>query len=183
MHPFSIRSDLLMPFATLVLAMSVVVNTPTNAEEYPAAKAEPVVLGYVETVSFGKLDLRMRAKLDTGADTSAVHAYDIERYKRKNGDEWVRFRLFGQNDREIKYDKRVTRNVRIKKKTDGHIRRPVVSFSICVGGVRGEAEVNLADREDFKYPVLIGREFMASRILVDSGKKLTAENECSKADE
>jgi hypothetical protein len=55
----------------------------------------------------------------------------------------------------------------------------VIHLPSCVGGVRGLAEVNLADREDFEYDILIGREFLASRILVDSASTFIADDECN----
>ena len=45
------------------------------------------------------------------------------------------------------------------------------------GGVG--AGVNLADREDFEYDILIGREFLASRVLVDSASTFIADDECN----
>jgi len=44
--------------------------------------------------------------------------------------------------------------------------------------VAGRAEFNLADREDFDYDVLIGREFLASRVIVDSSDSFTADDSC-----
>ena len=56
------------------------------------------------------------------------------------------------------------------------------SLPLCIGGVSGLAEVNLADREDFEYDFLVGREFMASRVLVDSSSTFIAEGSCEKDD-
>ena len=164
-------------------AVSMASQPQVAADAGPTKKPQLTTLGYIEMVNIGDLELRMLAKLDTGADTSSVHAYDVEVYERENGDEWVRFRLIGDDERRIRYDKKVVRNVRIKKKAGGHIRRPVVSFDICVGGVRAEAEFNLADRDVFSYPALLGREFLAKRILVDSGKRLTADESCGPTDD
>ncbi|MEM6625535.1 MAG: RimK/LysX family protein [Pseudomonadota bacterium] len=140
-------------------------------------------LGYLENVWVGKLGLEMKAKLDTGADTSSVYARDIEIYKRSAKDNWVRFRLIGKNGRSIHYDQNVIRFVGIKKKTGGTIRRPVIHLPLCVGGVDGLAEINLADREDFDYDILIGREFLASRIIVDSSKAFSSDDECERPDD
>ena len=124
----------------------------------------------------------MKAKLDTGADTSSVYARDIELYKRSKTDSWVRFRLIGKNGRAIRYDQNVIRFVAIKLKTGGTIRRPVIHLPLCVGGIRGLAEMNLADREDFDYDVLIGRKFLASRIIVDSAQTFASDEACLKAE-
>ncbi len=137
-----------------------------------------VVLGYVEDIHVGKLGLEMKAKLDTGADSSSVYARDVHVYKKSGKDDWVSFRLRGKSGRTVRYDQDVRRFALIKLKTGGSIRRPVIHLPVCVGGVRGLAEVNLADREDFEYDFLIGREFLASRILVDAASTFIADDEC-----
>lgn len=149
-----------------------------GAVAHAAKPNDPVQLGFVETAYIGELSLEMSAKLDTGADTSSVYARDVEIYEKSDGDDWVTYRLIGDDGRRIRFDKNVTRYALIKLKTGGQIRRPVVLLDVCVGGVTGRAEFNLADREDFEYDVLLGREFLASRILVDSASKFLAEGDC-----
>ncbi|MEO1251686.1 MAG: RimK/LysX family protein [Pseudomonadota bacterium] len=143
---------------------------------------EPVTLGYLENVSIGKLGLAMKGKLDTGADTSSIHARDVEVYQRGTRDNWVRFRLVGKDGRSIRYDQNVIRFAQIKLKRGGTIRRPVIRLPLCVGGVVASAEINLADRADFEYDVLIGREFLANRIVVDAGTTFTSDEVCESGD-
>ncbi|NNE40930.1 MAG: hypothetical protein HKN14_08420 [Marinicaulis sp.] len=144
---------------------------------------DPVTLGYIENISVGKLGLELKGKLDTGADTSSVDARDVKVYKRGERDHWVKFRLVGKDGRSIRYDQNVRRFVQIKTKTGGTIRRPVIYLPICVGGVRGRAEVNLADREHFDYDFLVGREFLAHRINVDSSQMYAATEPCEQDDD
>ena len=148
-----------------------------------AVRGELVTYGYIENVGVGKLGLEMKGKLDTGADTTSVHAYDVDVYKRGKRDNWVRFRLIGKDGRSIRYDQNVVRFAKIKTKTGGTLRRPVIHLPICVGGRTARAEVNLADRGDFEYDILIGREFLANRILVDSSRTFMAEEDCGPVDE
>ena len=163
---------------------------PANAEDAPdkAPSAEQAdddmrTLGYLETAYLGNLALQLRAKLDTGADSSSIHARDVEVYKRGPRDSWVRFRVVGDGGRSIRYDQNVIRFVRIKTKTGGTIRRPVVRMPICVGGVAGSAEINLADRADFQFDALIGREFLAGRIVVDAGDQYIGDDTCKIVDD
>lgn len=144
--------------------------------------SDSAVMGYVENVYVGKLGLEMKGKLDTGADSSSVFARDVHIYNKAGKDDWVRFRLVGKNGRTVRYDQNVRRFALIKLKTGGTIRRPVIHLPLCIGGVRGLAEVNLADREDFEYDFLVGREFMASRVLVDSSSTFIAEGSCENDD-
>ena len=139
------------------------------------------ILGFVENARIGKLALEMKARLDTGAQSSSVHATDVQLYNRVGKDTWVRFRLEGKNGRKIKYNQNVIKFVRIRKKDGGFQRRPVVRLPLCVGGVKALAEVNLTDREEFLYDMLIGREFLAGRILVDSADSFLGKPECEEA--
>lgn len=163
------------------LAAALAPQLASAAEE--DGRGEPIKLGYIENVAVGNKALAMKGKLDTGADTSSVHAYNVKVYKRGESDNWVKFRLIGKDGRAIRYDQNVIRFVRIKTKTGGAIRRPVIHLPLCVGGRWGRAELNLADRGDFEYDILIGREFLANRVLVDSGRTFVAEEECERADE
>ncbi|MHA7872842.1 MAG: ATP-dependent zinc protease family protein [Hyphococcus sp.] len=164
--------------------LAVLAAIPVGAQDGDTAgRGDPIMLGYLEDVTVGSLGLAMKGKLDTGADTSSVHARDVEIYKRGKKDNWVRFRLIGKDGRSIRYDQNVIRFALIKTKTGGTIRRPVIHLPLCVGGKRGLAEINLADREDFEYDILIGREFLAHRILVDSGQTFVSENGCEITDE
>ncbi|MEL6258276.1 MAG: RimK/LysX family protein [Pseudomonadota bacterium] len=162
----------------LAIAVSLGICAAARADVGGARLGDPTILGYVEDAFIGTLQLEMKAKLDTGADSSSVFARDVEVYQRSGRDNWVRFRLVGKNGRSIRFNKNVVRFASIKLKTGGVQRRPVVHLPLCVGGVQGLAEVNLADREDFEYDVLIGREFLASRIVVDSAQMFAANTEC-----
>jgi hypothetical protein len=166
------------------IAAFVLALTPhVAAAEDEEPRADPVALGYIENVTVGNIGLEMTAKLDTGADTSSVHAYNVKVYQRGERDNWVKFRLIGKDGRAIRYDQNVIRFAQIKTKSGGLIRRPVIRLPLCVGGKWGRAEINLADRGDFEYEILIGREFLANRVLVDSSRTFMAAEECEKPDE
>ncbi|MBL4618844.1 MAG: ATP-dependent zinc protease [Marinicaulis sp.] len=173
-----------MGFGIAIIANGMISFGASLAEDKgEIGRGDPIVLGYIEDVAVGGLGLAMKGKLDTGADTTSVHARDIEIYKRGKKDHWVRFRLVGKDGRSIRYDQNIIRFVRIKTKTGGSIRRPVIHLPLCVNGKRGLAEINLADRDDFEYDILIGREFLAHRILVDPSQTFLGEGNCEKVDE
>ncbi len=164
---------------SLVLAVTGLFVPAALGEPHNKRGDDPAVLGYIEDAHVGRLGLEMKAKLDTGADTSSLYARDIEVYKKKGKDSWVRFRVVGKNGRSIRYDQNVTSFVAIKLKTGGTQRRPVIYLPLCVGGVSGLAEFTLADREHFDYQVLIGREFLAGRIVVDAGATFSSSDTCA----
>ncbi len=168
---------------TSILTALVVCLAPQSfAEPKTKRGSDPLLLGYIEDAHVGKLGLTMKAKLDTGADTSSLYARNVQVYKKSGKNSWVKFRVIGQNGRSIRYDQNVVSFVAIKLKTGGTQRRPVIYLPLCVGGVSGLAEFTLADREHFDYQVLIGREFLASRIIVDSAHTFAAEESCEPVD-
>lgn len=141
-------------------------------------KDEMIVLGFVENVWLGDGDLHFTAKMDTGADTSSIDAEGIDVYEKPSGETWVKFKLIGRGDVQELFDVPVVRMAYIKKKQGGSIARPVVMLTICVGGKSALTEVNLADRSVFKYNMLIGREFLKGRILLDSSQKFKTKKNC-----
>lgn len=134
-------------------------------------------VGWIESVSITTRDLRMDAKVDTGADFSSVHADQI-RYLTRDSVRWVEFTLRDSNNSEHTLQRPLKRMSRIKKKTEGYQERPVVVLQICVGDARYPAQVNLAQRAHFKYPLLLGRSFLSSRFVVDPGAKYLLEPTC-----
>lgn len=169
--------------AGAVLAALIAASVLPASAEDEDPRGEPTTLGFIENVSVGNLGLEMKGKLDTGADTSSVHAFNVKVYQRGERDNWVRFRLIGKDGRAIRYDQNVIRFANIKTKTGGTIRRPVIHLPLCVGGRWGRAEINLADRGEFEYEILIGREFLANRVLVDASRTFMADQECGTTNE
>jgi hypothetical protein len=133
------------------------------------AQARPPVYGWVERVDLG-VDgqrVRVKAKLDSGARSSSLHATDITPFER-GGRRLVRFSVPGGPDgAAITLERPVTRIVRIKRHSGPYDRRPVVTLPVCLGSAWHEVEVSLTDRSRFIYPLLLGRRALAGHALVD----------------
>ena len=138
-------------------------------------------MGWVEKVLIEPGAIPLKAKLDTGAKTSSLHAKDIEIFK-KDGDNWVRFRLEVEDtdgkDHDVVLERRRVRRVRIKEHEGEYDRRPVVRMSFCIAGERRSAQFTLADRSRFIYPVLLGRRFLEDHALVDAGATFLTQARC-----
>ena len=138
------------------------------------------VSGWVEKVSVGDPPVIFRAKIDTGAKHSSLHAGDYKLYS-KGGVEWVKFSVKNQEGDTLNVDKPVKRVTQIKQKGNRPNRkRPVIEMGICLGNVYKEVEVNLADRANFNYPVLVGRSFLEGSFVVDSGHKFVLGIDCKR---
>lgn len=138
------------------------------------------VSGWIEKVAVGNPPFILRAKIDTGAKNSSLHAGDYQLYE-KQGTEWVKFTLKNKEGASFLVDKPVKRVTQIKQKGNRpNRRRPVIEMGICMGNVYKEVEVNLADRANFNYPMLVGRSFLQGSFVVDSGQKHLLEPDCKR---
>lgn len=149
-------------------------------ENSPAVHNERVILGWVEFVSIKSEGIIAKAKLDTGAKTSSIHAEDIEYFKR-DGKQWVRFR-FEKKMRPARHgmpavprqkkivEAPVKRIVRIKQHTVDFVERAAIDLDMTIGDKTYRTEFTLTDRDAFIYPILLGRRFLESAVIVDPSR-------------
>lgn len=113
----------------------------------------------------------IKTKIDTGAQTSALHADEISEFSR-GGDAWVRFTVQPWQVSEADgvavelpiHDRRTVRS------SSGHAQdRLVVMMDIELAGRVIPAEVTLTDRDEMVFRMLIGREALRQGFIVDSG--------------
>ncbi|AVF57253.1 ATP-dependent zinc protease [Pseudomonas fulva] len=148
----------------------------------PVMAAEPTLYGRYENIALPEIGQTLKAKMDTGAYTASLSAKDIELFTR-DGQEWVRFRLATKDADDKVYEHQVSRISKIKGRADDEdegdapesAKRPVVDLKLCLGDVKRTVEVNLVDRSNFNYPLLVGakalREFKGA---VNPAKRFTA---------
>jgi hypothetical protein len=151
-------------------------SAPGSAEDAPPTKDLQVV-GWVERVSLFPGNLKIKAKLDTGARNSSLNANHIEEFKR-DGENWIRLKLKNWKGRTESIEARVIRTATIKQHGRNSAMRPVIRLGICLGNVYKEVEVNLQDRSKFNYQMLIGRSYLKNSFLVDASATFTVETNC-----
>ncbi len=130
---------------------------------------ERIIAGWLETVVLSPWQIKLKAKLDSGAKTSSIHADNIERFKR-DGKAWVRFDLPGKDHRKSvsqTIEVPLLREVLIKRHRLPSVTRSVVELSFCINAHFYTTQFTLADRGNFNYPVLLGRRFLQNNILID----------------
>lgn len=149
-----------------------------NAEE-PAEPAGPVTIGYVETVELHPGNIRITAKIDSGARSSSLDAANIQPFS-KDGKEWVRFTLHGDNDTRRQVELPVERTVGIRRAGAPVQRRYVVKIGVCLATSYKMAEVSLVNREGLNYRMLIGRAFMMEKFVIDPNATFLTRPSCQK---
>ncbi len=130
-------------------------------------KAEPATVGWIENAWFGNAEIKFQAKLDTGAKTSSINAPKFQEFER-NGEKWVRFRITNAEGQGHTVESKIVRTSRIRRSGVAPVSRPVILIHVCIAGQKARVEFTLADRTGMDYQVLIGRTFLAGRLLVDS---------------
>ena len=174
--------------AALVLPSTMALSAESEAKN---DQRPPETLGYVEWVVMQDTSLRLKARLDTGAKTSSLHAVNVEPFE-KDGAEWVSFQIplgdhedqptEGELDHEdviLEFERPVERTVLIKRKGAPSQKRYVVMMDFCIAGTNHTTQFSLTDRGKFSYPALLGRRFMRDdNILIDSADAFMAEKEC-----
>ena len=174
-------SGLYFVCAALLAAALVVPALPVAAQDSISAARKSsqkrTIVGFTESAQILPRDIVSRAKVDTGARTSSLHAQDIIPFTR-NGRLWVRFHITNRENRTQMFERPVVRHVRIKDLTGPSLSRPVIMLGICVADVFRVTEVNLSNRTGFNFPLLIGRRFMRQAIMVDPGRQFTRAPRC-----
>lgn len=141
-----------------------------------AGKLHLPIVGAVELVRIEPADLMLEARIDTGAETTSIHAENIQLIE-KDGRRYVRFVLIDRaNGEQVQQELRLRRRVLIKQSYGPDERRYVVRMWLTLGNTRSRIDVNLSDRANFEYPLLIGRNFLTDSLIVDVSRHHTILN-------
>lgn len=119
----------------------------------------------VEKVVFGDFStMPFNAKIDTGAETGAMHAEDIQLKKQKDGRYLLTFRPFGLPET---ISKDCFRLIRVRSSNGTMQQRFSILTKITIDNTTYSLRITLADRSDMTYPVIIGRRFLKNKFVVD----------------
>jgi hypothetical protein len=137
-----------------------------------APEGPSMTVGWREWVALPELGVpRIKAKVDTGARSSALHAHDV-RFVRKGGRRYVRFKLFpDQKDDRTFVESRAlwVEERKVRSSSGVESLRPVVRTVLELGGRHWPIEITLTRRDAMGFRLLLGRTALRGRCLVDPG--------------
>lgn len=131
----------------------------------------PLVIGRYEYVDLPQWGIRkLRAKVDTGARTSALHVTNLQ----DEGGAHVWFEVVPHRDkreRRVRVRARVVRRARVRSSNGHYEMRIFVGTTLRLGSVEREVEISLVDRGRMNFRMLLGRSTLARSFLVDAGRE------------
>ncbi|MEZ6123697.1 MAG: ATP-dependent zinc protease [Planctomycetaceae bacterium] len=137
------------------------------------AKAESAVTGWREWVRLPDLGIDgVKAKIDTGARSSSLHAFDIRTFERDDR-QFVRFRVhpIQRNSSKTVTCEAEVLEVRKVRSSNGHVqKRLVIVTTVEALGQSWPIELTLANRDAMGFRMLLGREAIRGRFVVDAGR-------------
>ena len=145
--------------------------------QQPVLSDEFKVIGHTEKIVFGKKRLTFEAKVDSGADTSSLHATNIRPFTkviRNSGGEmknilYVRFTTVDDRGKESHLEKLVSRIDQVRSASGVH-QRYFFTEKVWIHQQEFEVEVNLADRSQLSKKFLVGKNLINQGYLIDASQ-------------
>lgn len=132
-----------------------------------------LIIGWREWLSLPDIGIHeIKAKVDTGARTSALHATNLHSF-RKGGKPWARFDvqpMQGNSSVVVRCEAPVRDHREIKNSSGNVDLRVVIETTLAFGDLQWPIEVTLTNRRDMRFRMLLGRTALSGRALVDPRK-------------
>lgn len=142
-------------------------------QEINPSKSKLLVIGWREIIALPDLKVsQIKAKIDTGARSSALHAFNVQKFQ-QDEQEMIRFQVHPKQ-RDTKHtiiaEAKLLEYREVKNSGGEAQLRPVILTNVELGGEQWEIELTLTNRDVMGFRMLLGRQAVRNRFLVDSGK-------------
>lgn len=132
---------------------------------------DKIIIGAREWCSLPDLGIQLiKAKIDSGAKTTALHADDLIKFN-KNGEDWVKFSLHPLKSKPqfiVQCEAKII-DTRIVKSSNGtKEERFVIETQLVLGKLSYPIQITLTNRELMGFQMLLGRQAMSNTVLIDS---------------
>lgn len=134
---------------------------------------KPTEIGWREWVGLPELGVEaIQAKIDTGADSSSLHAFNQQRFT-KDGGNWIRFEIHprrGAQGATVSCEAPIALERKVRNPGGRSELRPVISTPLILNGVPIRSLINLTERDEMSFRMLIGRRTLRGKFLVNPGR-------------
>ncbi|MGD1897073.1 MAG: ATP-dependent zinc protease [Phormidesmis sp.] len=138
-----------------------------------AERTDLPLIGWRERLALPELSVTsVKAKIDTGARSSALHAFDIELFKRADVD-FVRFKVHPaqrHKKKTVTVEAQLLEMRSIRSSSGQAEMRPVIETLVATNSLQWPIELTLTNRDMMGFRMLLGRQAVRQRFLVDSGQ-------------
>jgi hypothetical protein len=146
-------------------------------------KPNLIIIGWREWLALPDLNIQaVKAKIDTGARTSALHTFGLEPFE-SGGSLKVKFGvhpLQRRKDIEINCVADVVDRRRVTSSDGQSEKRYVIRTAVALGKIRWPIELTLTSRKSMRFRMLLGRAAISEHLLVDPAKSYLAGRRLSK---
>ena len=133
---------------------------------YSQLLKEKVLIGRIEWVSMPELKIKHKARIDTGAKTTSMHAINIEEVEQR-GELFVKFQTIDSEGKTVEVVRKVDTTQKVSNTAGLVSKRYVIKEKIKIGSIEREVNINLNDRTKMDYKFLVGRNLLLGRFIVD----------------
>ena len=130
------------------------------------------VIGWREWIGLPDLGIKkIKAKVDTGARSSSLHAFNLQKFER-DGVQWLRFHVHPVQRKlidAVEVEAVVLEYRSVRSSSGKTAVRPVIITNVELFDITWPVEMTLASRDEMGFRMLLGREAFRGRFLVDAG--------------
>jgi ribosomal protein S6--L-glutamate ligase len=146
----------------LILGILLFSSFPSGAQ----LLREKLLIGRIEWVDLPEIKVKQKARIDTGAKTTSLHAINIEEVDQR-GELFVKFQTLNAEGKIIELVRKVAATQKVSNTAGLVSRRYVIKEKIKIGPIEREVLINLNDRTNMDYKFLVGRNVLLGRFIVD----------------